>query len=85
MSLLGRQRNTEERGYVSFPSFDFTLSESLLTLGLLRNEVNGLLERKSSRNGGMGGGSVYPGIISSRDFNKARFALNNTEPHDDFH
>lgn len=30
------------------------------------------------------GGSVYPGIISSRDFNKARFVLDNTEPHTDF-
>ena len=28
----------------------------------------------------MGEGSVYPGIISRRDFNKARFALNNTDP-----
>ena len=49
-------------------SFDFTLSESPLTLGLLRNEVNGLLERERSRNGGMGGGSVYQGIFSKRDF-----------------
>lgn len=34
--------------------------------------------------GGGGKGIVYPGIISRKDFNKARFALNNTEPHADF-
>lgn len=33
---------------------------------------------------GVGGGSLYPGIISRRGFNKALFALNNTEPHADF-